>query len=1027
MNCLRFALPRALLRIAYLVPVFVAVGSTLAGGAAFAQGSARKVVELESQSARDLSLSLLRDNYDVWAEEMAKKNASELSRRLSAQDSLLDELSRRESEMSSDLRKKLSALAYSGPADDSALKAALFISARSAGQERRNALQRATLLAQQISPASEQALEVAVMFTADLLVSGAFDQAIRMSAKIVAMSGQARLASSTAACLAKVVAADVSFQQREFSNAAELYGLARECYGSKSKGKAPQGVYLDLRSAWVAFRLTRYADVLAHLTQFTRDPGSDTLSVNPLLAADLATMLGVALSEVDAPLPASHWQRLAAQTPWVAAGLSKSIRYLLQRDNDNLAMRWSDVLEPSLAGTSAADDFYSAAADAAEKQGLIERQIDFKERGVLALQVNGQFARTLSRDPKRDQRRSDRVVAWAKDVISFRAAQSSGKMSSTKALQFFRVSDAIARENVEFCKSTATLKVAHRVLSTAQHVVFSEKIFALLSECRLSKTDMEEIRTARLEMYQLVWKENTKDLQAWKRYLAEVLDTLAFSAGAPEVRRIALDALNDSIEFSFLANSEELLTRLYASYSDRGESSQMERLAFFSAAVRLLSLQSDRSGLEKLSWLMHRDAASILGVSDSSRRHLEASLAAYVLGDAARLKQEGRLLVAAERLRDAGERMGRDSEFGRDLVYLSAKAFCSSGFEKQCLETSRSIVLSAAHSEQDKFHTLRWLGIVYAAQGRFVAAGSVWVSSSELAIASARPELLLLSASDLVRAGNIFAELKLWQETLQVKALLLKVGESTGQSAIAYRSVLDWSVAALHEEAFDKAELLSDGLTALAVEQRKELSTISNSVLSFAPMVELYARTRARKLSASGIEARLLGFISGRTAPLTESAMRGVLPLHAISVARSAFSFWRGEIERDAERLVAGQSVTEFRENAVRLGQLFGSLMKGCAVLAKQPNLSGSENKSCSRDISARFVDLNARVLSGLARVSAASSAELSSVYRLVQLQGDEFRRGALSAPRLPAVSPEAGFAVLESPNVLSVKREVSR
>lgn len=1016
--------------IAFLSKILIAVGlicKILTPDVAFAQAATRRAVELESFSARDLSLSLLRDNYDAWAEETTKKYATELAKRLSDKDLVIDDLLQREAEISDQIRKKLYNLAFSSSVDASALKAALFIASRTQGRERSQALQRATVLSQQISPASAQTLEVAVMYTADLLASGDLPQANRMSAKIVTMASQAQLVDTVPACLAKVVAGDVSFQEREFSNAADLYVLARECFAAHSSGNAFQGLQLDLRLAWTSFRLTRYADVLRHLEGVTRDPSSLKLSANPAVMADLAVMLGVALSEVEVPLPASRWPRLSVQFPWVASGLAKAIRFLSQKDSDNLSLRWADAIEQNLIGTPAAEDFYLAAADSAGKSGMLERQIEFKERGVLALQISGHYARSLSKDLRREQQRAARVISWAKEVISFRAGQFTSNMPAHKALQFFRVAEALSSENIELCASSETFGMAHRALTASKYLEYSEKIYSLLRDCRIAKPKMEDVRSARLEMFQLLWKDNTKDLIWWQRFRDEVFDALAFAPEHPEVRRISFDALNDALEFTFLVDGEDLLKRLYASHQAKDEGTHFERTTFVSAAVRLLSFQHGRPSLESLSWLMHRDIAINLGVTDPTRRLFEGALAAFIVEHSMVLKREGRLMAAAERLLEAGEKMGRDSEFARDLVFFAARSFCGSGFQVKCLETSASIAGSSIHSEHDRFFAHRWLGGVYLSQGRFVSAANAWVNSAELARALGRQELLNHSVSDLTRSGNIFSELKLWQEALKVKELLLDIADASKQLAMAYRSVLDWSVAALREEAYDHADLLSEGLTSLAQQRRKELASLSGTALSFAGVVEDYAKLRARKLPAVQIENRIVNFVSERKSQFSPETVREILPVGSVAVTRSIFEFWRNELEKEAERSIVGQSLADLNRNAQRLGMLFASLMRGCTVLAKQPKFLPDINRNCAGELSARFVDHNARIISGLSRLADSTSAEFKNIYMMVQIQGDEFRRGSLRGPRSVVPQADPGFAILENRSTPSIEREVSR
>jgi inorganic triphosphatase YgiF len=244
---------------------------------------------------------------------------------------------------------------------------------------------------------------------------------------------------------------------------------------------------------------------------------------------------------------------------------------------------------------------------------------------------------------------------------------------------------------------------------------------------------------------------------------------------------------------------------------------------------------------------------------------------------------------------------------------------------------------------------------------------------------------------------------------------------------MAYRSVLDWSVAALREEAYDHADLLSEGLTSLAQQRRKELASLSGTALSFAGVVEDYAKLRARKLPAVQIENRIVNFVSERKSQFSPETVREILPVGSVAVTRSIFEFWRNELEKEAERSIVGQSLADLNRNAQRLGMLFASLMRGCTVLAKQPKFLPDINRNCAGELSARFVDHNARIISGLSRLADSTSAEFKNIYMMVQIQGDEFRRGSLRGPRSVVPQADPGFAILENRSTPSIEREVSR
>jgi hypothetical protein len=990
--------------------------------------SPRKAVELESFTASDLSMSILKDNYDIWAEEITKRNAVDMAGRLSAIDMELSNVINTERQLNDQAKAQLLDLAYNGPKDESALRAAIFLAPRVSAAEKKELLKRALVVAQFVEPGTARTLELAAYYTATLISLGDLAEAGRMRNKLFEMSQSVKVSATRAACFAKIVVGDIRFQIREFSEAADNYESAQSCLLRINDDSALQSFHLNLRIAWTAFRLLRYQVVLQHLEKVSRADTIDKISRNSQLSNDLGAMLAVSLSEVGGSLPASHWLQTAGRYDWVASGLSRSIKFLSQRENSRDAVKWSDAIEQNVMHSTAADEFYQAAIAAAEQEGLVERQIEFKSRAVLALQVNSNYARSLQLKGELDARRQRMVVSWSKDVIAYRAGQMPGSLGRALVLQFYNVVEALLAENIDVCSESESLRAAHRVFSHAKYVSLSEKIFQTFKGCALPAAKSNEIAAVRLEMLQTAWKENARNSRQWSEFFDALNLALASSPVTPEFRRIGFETISDAIEYDRLVDSESLLQKLYASRSNDVESLQSERIAFITAMVKLLSLQPGNESLRSLAWLMLGDVSASLATSESSRRSLEAGLVASALYQSQLKKSKGDVAGAADILASSAEKIGSESEFGRDLAFASARASCSAGLVEQCLTTSNKISENVNFSDHDRFLAFRWRGGFFLLQGRFLAAADAWTRSSEFALSSERSDLAILSEQSLIKAGNIFAELKMWQETMKVRTLLTRVSDYKDKSELAHKAILNWSIAALVNEAYDRAEELSVGLSDFYRKRGVKNSIKQSAEKRFVELVEMYANVRARSGSGTMIQSMLFEFLSFRNSETLIGSLKGLFPNHPEKLLISMHSYWKNDLLNESDRFAQAKSLAEVLPAAARLRKNYSILMVGCQTTERFKFLSSSIDISCVRKTSDSFVLLNEKLKQSLSSYSTADSSKYRAAFSELQNLDSFFRSRVSVAPHSPLQKSAGGFSIFEKryplfPEVSGVQR----
>ena len=520
-----------------------------------------KISEIESYSAPDLATSILRDNYDIWADSLARKIYLEATSQISSLEDELSDVLRREESLDQNLRRRFYELIYRNSSDDVALRAAVILASRSASAERRSLLKRALELVGRRYPNGSLHKQIMTAYLASLLSLKEFSEAgqvVRRLTELHERSGGNRTAED---CLSLTMVGDVFFIENEFALSEQNYRRSVECVSEFGSSGHLIPAHLLVRRAWVAFRLAKYSEALAHLEVATSSSGSESLSVNPKLTSDLAIVLAVSLTEVGGPQPASAWMRLAQQHQWIVEGLVKTLKYLSQAEKWQETLKWAVALESLLARSSVADEFYTVAIDAAGKSGFIDQQIALKSQAILALQVNGIFAKSIALQPARDSRRSDLVVRWSRDVIQ---DTDSASLNQSRLLSYVQVVQALLAEPVDLCSSSDVLLNSYRGLAQAHLVSESNNVLNYVTQCKVTEQQMAPFVLAKLEMLQSVWKKDLNNSSHRKLFYSQLMQDLSHRSRSVEVRRMAIETLSDLSNSADSGESERLMRFLYS-------------------------------------------------------------------------------------------------------------------------------------------------------------------------------------------------------------------------------------------------------------------------------------------------------------------------------------------------------------------------------------------------------------------------------------------------------------------------------
>ncbi|MEY4065108.1 MAG: hypothetical protein RIR26_1316, partial [Pseudomonadota bacterium] len=458
---------------------------------------------MEVHSADALAISVLQDNYDAWAEEMAKREMLASENQLSDLDLRMDELSRREEVLSSQLKAKLHWLSSQGKPDRAALRASLFLALKTIGNEKREYFARFLKIANLIPLRGADLLRVQLIAATHLLSGGDLAEAIPFAERILKTASAPEVRETQEKCLASTLAGDLYFQSSEYERASSEFKTADSCVQSLGRNWSLfNRSLLTLRLIWSHYRLERYSSTLEFLARGAQEGGLLVPALKPSVSSNLSMILGVVLSETKPQSIPSVWERLAVQSDWVAWGLAKSVSYLVQREQFKDALRWFFSLEPSLSQTAAAEELYRAGLASAEAEGIVDQVANIKFKAISALGVRGHYARSLKGKDSDDLKRRDWVMALFRDFISFKAASPAPRPDGASLLQVVHAVDSFLEENPELCRESAPLRDAHLILSRGHLVEKSERLFLELQSCKGDIALLDGLRIVRLEMFE---------------------------------------------------------------------------------------------------------------------------------------------------------------------------------------------------------------------------------------------------------------------------------------------------------------------------------------------------------------------------------------------------------------------------------------------------------------------------------------------------------------------------------------------
>lgn len=930
------------------------------------------------------SISILLDNYDVWANEVIKESSLKLiseSADMSDQVSSLKEI---ESQADIESRKSLQSLAFDLGETSVAFEAAILLSKRTTGKDRASALSRAYRLAQALRPQSEEALRVLLMLSLHHLLALETQQAALLRPDLERLISDPRMASSSLACKGRLLMGDIFFSVGDFGRSGEEYERSSQCRSAQTFVDGRESSRLILRQVWVAFRLSRYDEALSFLVSATPLITLESRSIQEALTEDLAHVLGVSLSEMAPSIPSSHWSKNAATYDWIARGLIQGLLYLARSDRSELALQWFESLEPSLRSLRFAPEFYAAGLAAAQQSGRIDRLNDLKMRTVISLRIGGAFGLSVGSLSGVNRRRADMVERLSRDVADTFSGLNPETLGKTLPLRFAQVIDAFLGEKISVCKESKTLIQSHRFLAAAEQTALSERIRALLLGCSLPLSDRAEVMSAHSELLRSRWKRSSRSSIEWENYYKAILSLVSDFSGIKLVRQIALEAATDALSLERYQDSQRLADAVFSTLSTlkSDEDRQFETDAIVSLMAMLLARQPTTESTELLAWDMKTQFLPSLGRLNRSYRELESSLAAAAQSKSNVLRARGDFLAAVERLRTAASRLGQESVVGRDLMFMATRLSCTTGLDDQCLALSAFIATAQPYAPEDRFVAARWRSAVLRSRGRLLRAADTIREAAEDAVSSDRNDIIALAHADLLEAGRVYSDLHLWKKAIEVRSVLVKIAPRVNRLRKTVASVVDWSLKAIDQGSFVVAAELSSGLNA------SPGGGIANSFATaerfepvFADLVVGYARYRSRVGTAEELDQVLTG-LSG----LYRSATEKRLGTAIYSSGRYRFI---DEVISFRYREILGSykaSQPEARQNSDRLLLIRSDRQKVttfCDLARTRSMRSLPTDAACLSNFSALALD----VLEGMQRSSRLGMSRESSAAELTNLR----------------------------------------
>jgi len=275
---------------------------------------------------------------------------------------------------------------------------------------------------------------------------------------------------------------------------------------------------------------------------------------------------------------------------------------------------------------------------------------------------------------------------------------------------------------------------------------------------------------------------------------------------------MAIELLNDAVERKQFQDAEKIFLHQTLSVDIKSESSHWELDALVAAAERLFALPEVSLQLQEAGWVLQRSLAQASAPFNPRRQKVEAAIAFSESRTAIEYRRSGNIQKAVARLAESADRFAADSAYGRDLLFRAVQESCMASLDRQCLGLSEKFLALPSSTAHEFFLVSHWRAELFARTGRFLGAGQLWLSSFQSALDSQRLELIKLAKDNVVRAGDIFAELKFWNEALQARAALTKISAQTGEVGGTHESLLRWTLQAAFVDALDVAFEMSRDL-----------------------------------------------------------------------------------------------------------------------------------------------------------------------------------------------------------------------
>lgn len=999
------------------IGVFLACRSSNATGQALSQN-------LESASVRDISLSLLRDNYDIWAGEMMNKVLVEHAKTVGPLQDEIDKLTTSEKSISEKVRSRLIELYTSTLVDETSVRAALLLAKLSSSKDKAVYLQNAFRMAESLSPGSLQTLRLALLNLSEMMAVRNFAGASKFVSRVLDLAEQRKLQSTSESCFSFLLAGDIEFESTNFSAADKFYRKSLGCF---EKSDNPREIshlsQLLTRIAWSSFRLMKYSETLTLLEQLVALPETSQLTFSAAVKADLAVTLGVSLSELSLPLPPSFWLSAIGRHPWIADGLVKSIRYIVYKEDTRRASRWVETLESQVARLPVALEFYSVGIEALEKDGLVERANELRARAVLALHPHTELARSLSFDPAGDLRRRTMASQWARLVITQRAQQEVMSLNKSAVTDLYRVAEALYEDNTDVCSEVRSFVTAHRVLAAAVFESFAEKVHQWFMNCSNLGTLKREVALSRLEMFRALAKGNGKNKSSWSSYLQLALQSLEEFKADGEIRRVTLEALGDAIELGRLDDAERLMLLHVLTVDQKSESAQWEFDGLVSASVRLLTSETVSPSLEAAGWSLHRMLSKLSSAFDEKRQRLDAALAFHVSRLALESRQHGKLQQAIFDLSENAGKFAIDSVYGRDLLFQAVRLSCLSAVEQECLLLSERMLTVPSAPPHDLFLVSKWRAESFYRRGNFNTAARLWLDSAQYAIDSGRAELISLAKSDVIRAGDVFSELKFWNESLEARAVLTKVSAVSGISVGTHAALLRWSLWAHQNQANDFAAALATDLQAWMNAEsivprgsRKQ----PNVMEIVTQLTEVSTRTISNAGSPMNYQNHLLDALEiGRKNEGVFFRADGKLNALTVTLLSNALNRWHQSQLQASDAVSRRLEVSQIDDTLRFLTRSFDDLVRACQLASGQKIILKQHAASCLTDVSRSFSTYATRINSALMQGDGLGSARVQALDGRLNVFLNRVAALSIPAARRSALGEATQGQVLERRNKL--------